>query len=149
QPEHARHRREPAGANLDHAGGLAGPAHRPGAARPGGVFDLAPLNERHSSHSPPKPVPWGPAEVPAVAPSADQVSLSGTGGIAGASAGPQGTGLGSGCHDRQPTYSLYQSSTEPSSWSYSSRFFQSWPILSAIAFSSSSMPRPGPVGRSR
>ena len=43
----------------------------------------------------------------------------------------------------------YQSTTEPSSASYASRFFQSCPILSAMAFSSSSMPRPGPVGRSR
>ena len=44
---------------------------------------------------------------------------------------------------------LHQSITAPSSASYASGFFQSWPILPARAFSSSSMPRPGPVGRSR
>jgi hypothetical protein len=48
-----------------------------------------------------------------------------------------------------PVRGGHQSQTEPSSASYDSRFFQSWPILETRAFSSSSIPRPGPVGRSR
>ncbi len=43
---------------------------------------------------------------------------------------------------------VHQSLTAPSSASYASGFFQSCPILPAKAFSSSSIPSPGPVGRS-
>ena len=42
----------------------------------------------------------------------------------------------------------YQSTTDPSSASYVSGLRQSWLILPASAFSSNSMPSPGPVGRS-
>lgn len=42
----------------------------------------------------------------------------------------------------------HQSTTDPSSASYDSGLRQSCPILSAMAFSSSSIPSPGAVGRS-
>jgi hypothetical protein len=66
--------------------------------------------------------------------------------------GRSGTGNSVGAPAELPgsaARASHQSSTEPSSLSYSSAFFQSWLILSARACSSSSMPSPGPAGRSR
>ena len=51
-------------------------------------------------------------------------------------------------HSALPILHSHQSTTDPSSSSYVSGFRQSWPILSAICASSSSMPKPGPVGTS-